>query len=90
MKIKDAMGRNRQLKLLKPNDGQKMLGVWLSPDGSNNKQIEVMREITTSWAEKARTGFMRKTDAWQAMIMTVTKKLEYPLIALTLTEQECN
>ena len=90
LKIKDIVGRNTQLNLLKPSEGQKMLGVWLSPDGSNDKQIEVMRGITTSWAEKARTGYMSKTDAWQAITMTVMKKLEYPLIALTLTEQECN
>ena len=76
------------LRLLKPTEAQKMLGVWLAPDGNNDKQVEVMRAITTKWAEKARTGFMNRHDMWQALTMTVMKKLEYPLIVLKLTEKE--
>ena len=31
-----------------------------------------------------------KKDAWQALTKIIMKKLEYPLLALTLTEDECN
>ena len=40
LKIKDVRGINSQLKLLKPTEAQKMLGVWLSPDGSNDKKLK--------------------------------------------------
>ena len=89
LRIKDAQGINRPLKLLQPNEAQKMLGVWLAPDGNNEKQIEVMRDKAVKWAEKVRTGHTTKSDAWQALTMSIMKKLDYSLIALTLTEQEC-
>ena len=50
-----------------------MLGLWLAPDGNNDKQIEVMRGITGKWVEKARTGSMNRNDAWQALTMTPLK-----------------
>ena len=49
-----------------------------------------MREVTVKWAEKVRTGAIDKRDAWQALTLTIMKKLEYPLLALTLTEKECD
>ena len=66
-----------------------MLGVLLSPDGSNDKQIEVMRGITSRWSERVHTGSMSRNDAWQALIMTIMKKIGYYLIELILTEQDC-
>ena len=65
-----------------------MSGLWLDPDGNNKKQITVMREVTVKWVEKVRTGAIDKRDAWQALTQTIMKKLEYPLLALTLTEDE--
>ena len=67
-----------------------MLGVWFAPDGNNTKQVEEMRASNIVWAEKVRTGVIDRRDAWQALTLTVMKKLEYPLLALTLTKEECN
>ena len=33
---------------------------------------------------------MHRRDAWQALTVTIMKKVEYPLLALTLSEAECN
>ena len=49
-----------------------------------------MREKTVKWAERVRAGCIERRDAWQALTMTSMKRLEYPLLALTLTELECN
>ena len=49
-----------------------------------------MREVTVKLAEKVRTGAIDKRDAWQALTLTILEKLEYPLLALTLTEGECD
>ena len=88
--IKDVNGNTVELKQLAANEAQKMLGVWLAPDGNNDKQVVEMRKTTVKWAEKVRTGCIDRRDAWQALTLTVMKKLEYPLQALTLTEKECD
>ena len=87
--IKDKDGNPTELIQLVSYESQKMLGVWLAPDGNNDKQIEEMRASNVMWAEKVRTGVIDRRDAWQALTLTVMKKLEYPLIALTLTEKDC-
>ena len=66
------------------------MGVWLAPDGNNKKQVEEMRASPIEWTEKARTGCIDRRDVWQALNMTIMKNLEYPLLALTLSEAECN
>ena len=62
--IKDAERQNRTLRLLEPSESQKMLGVWLAPDGNNCKQIVEMRLSSTQWAERVRTGAISPSDAW--------------------------
>ena len=88
--IKDVDGNIVELAQLAADEAQKMLGVWLAPDGNNEKQVSEIRKTTVQWAEKVRTGCIDRRDAWQALTLTVMKKLEYPLQALTLTEKECD
>jgi len=66
-----------------------MLGVYLAMDGSNDVQVQQMREVAEKWNEKVRVGHLTRYDAWLALQSTVMKKLEYPLLALTLSENEC-
>ena len=75
---------------LAANEAQKMLGVWLAPDDNNTKQIEEMGASNIVCTEKIKIGIIDRRDAWQALNLTVIKKLEYPLLALTLTEEELN
>ena len=88
--VKNAEGLRQKIKQLASNEAQKMLGVWLAPDGNNVKQVEEMRRKSIEWGEKIRTGMVDKRDAWLAMKSTIMKTLEYPLLALTLSENECN
>ena len=88
--LKNSEGEVVSLKQLAADEAQKMLGVWLAPDGNNRKQVEEMRASTVKWAERVRTGCIDRSDAWLALTMTIMKKLEYALPALTLTEEECN
>ena len=90
LSIKDSGGIDRKLVQLASWEAQKMLGVWLAPDGNNKKQIEEMRKQSVEWGSKVKTGAICRQDAWRAMNMTIMKTLEYPLVALTLTEKECD
>ena len=88
--VKDMNGINTQLQLLHPHEAKCMLGVFLAIDGSNDVQIKHMRGVAERWFEQVRVGHLSRYDAWLAFNSTVMKTLEYPLLALTLTEAECN
>lgn len=49
-----------------------------------------MRVTIVAWGVNFRTGTIGRQDAWQALTLTFTKKLEYPLLPLTLTDDECD
>ena len=87
--IKDATGIATELVQLASWEAQKMLRVWLVPDGNNKRQAEEMRKTALEWRDKVRTGAIDQQDAWKAMNMTIMKTFEYPLVALTLIEKEC-
>ena len=58
-------------------------------DGNNVTQIDHMRRVADEWYEKVRVGHLTRFDAWTAFNTTIMKSLEYPLLALTLTDDEC-
>ena len=87
--VKDLKGKQTQLQLLDPHEAKRMLGVFLAIDGSNDVQIKQMRKVAEVWYEKVRVGHLSRYDAWLALQSTVMKTIEYPLLALTLTEAEC-
>ena len=88
--VKDMAGKETQLQLLNPHEAKRMLGVFLAIDGSNDVQIKHMRRVAEVWYDQIRVGHLSRYDAWSALQSTVMKTLEYPLLALTLTEAECS
>jgi len=52
-------------------------------------QIKHMRRVAEVWYEKVRVGHLSRYDAWLALNPKVMKTLQYPLLALTLDEDEC-
>ena len=87
--VDDGSGRRHVIKRLSPEEAQEMLGVWIAPDGNCRRAVAEMTAQAQTWAEQVRTGFIRREDAYLSLQMTVMKKLEYPLTALSLTEAEC-
>ena len=53
--IKGTEGNIVKLVQLVADEDHKMLGVWLTLDGNNLKQVAEMRATTNKWAEKLRT-----------------------------------
>ena len=88
--VKDMEGQDTQLEILNPNEAKRMLGVFLTMDGSNDVQIAQMRKAADVWYEQVRVGHLSRFDAWTALQSTVMKTLQYPLLATTLTGKECN
>ena len=88
--VKDMLGDGIELESLNPHEAKRMLGVFLAMDGSNTVQIKHMRKVAVGWYEKVRVGHLSRIDAWLALHSTIMKTLEYPLLAVTLKEAECN
>jgi hypothetical protein len=55
---KDKDGNVMQLKYLKSHEAQEMLGVFLSPNGSNEKQIEIFTGKMEKYSEMIHTGHL--------------------------------
>ena len=51
--------------------------------------INFLRLAAVNWAAKLRIGRSSQAEAWKALNTTMSRKLMYPLPALTLTEKEC-
>ena len=61
--IKDGNAQQCELEQLAANEAQKMLGVWLAPDGNNTRQVEEMSKQTIEWAEKVMIGAIDRRDS---------------------------
>ena len=48
-----------------------------------------MRIKAEVWQDKVRTGHLNQLDAWLALNTTAMNSLEYPLLATTLSIEEC-
>ena len=73
-----------------PSDmASRILGVWLAPNGDSTTQTKELLALTTAWADRVRTGHLKQGDAWTYHQTTIQKSLEYPLLATTLSEEQC-
>ena len=86
---KDKDGIRRELKYLPSNQSEEMLGVFLSPDGSNDRQIKKLKTKTKELGELVRTGHLDRHESWTTLTHVAMKSIEYALPALTLSEKEC-
>jgi hypothetical protein len=86
----NADGTITQLEQLEPTESRETLGVFLSPDGTNDEAASQLRKKASEWSNLVLTGHLSVEDVRRAMDTTVIKSLEYPLPALTLTEKQCH
>jgi hypothetical protein len=89
LSVKDCNGNIIQLEHLPPNVAQCTLGVRLTLDGNNVDEIQHLCSVAEKWQALVRTGHLQCHEAWYALTAMVMKTIEYPLLALTLTEKEC-
>ena len=86
--VRDADGQMKTLPRLEPHEAIETLGIFISMDGNNEKQVEKLRDKAETYAEHTRTGFLTKEEAWHSLHSTVMKTLEYPMEAMSLTRQQ--
>jgi hypothetical protein len=77
------------LERLEVDKAHTTLGVDTAPDGNMYQQVGKMRSLAEKWADQIWTGRLSQADAWVALWSMIMKTLEYPLLATTLTKQQC-
>ena len=77
------------LKRLQASEAMEMLGIYISPSGNQSKQVEAMRQITDTWADRFQFGYLRRGEVCTALKTTIAERIEYPLQALALSPKEC-
>jgi hypothetical protein len=76
------------LKRLEPQEANETLGIYLAMDRNQLEEVKSLREKTSAFAKKIRTGMIQKDEAWQALHTTIMKTLEYPMPAINLSKQQ--
>ena len=66
-----------------------MVGVILAPDGSQGKQAEELKRRARRWASYIKSAHLGHEATWKALHTTILKSIEYPLVACTLSKQDC-
>ena len=65
-----------------------MLGVFLAPDGNDQRQFDYLMDKSIHLRECIRTGHVQKHEAWLSMKTMALKSIEYPLPALNLSQKQ--
>ena len=81
----DTSEKRQKIKQLDVSDTYETLGVFIAADGNHREQLKIMKEQARNWADRIRTSFLSENESVQALHSTILKKLEYPLLAMTLS-----
>ena len=88
--IKDTHEVRDKVRQLEFNESYETLGVLLAADGNQDDQYKELCEWTANWADRLRISFLSESETVQAIQTSIMKKLEYPLLAMTLTREQCD
>jgi hypothetical protein len=90
IEIQDCTGTVKILEHLETSEARRTLGVRLAPDGNNQAEVLFLKERVNNWADRIQTGHLPRRFVWESMHTTIIKSIQYPLLATTMTEAECN
>ena len=87
--VLDKDKRKYSLDRLPCSKAAEMLGVWMTMNGDRKKQIEELRSKVIKWASLVRSGKCSQEVVWHSFKITISKQIEFVLLAHTFTEEEC-
>jgi hypothetical protein len=89
--IRDTSGAERvELERLEVDEARETLGVFIAMDGNQEDQTQSLWEKANKWADQVRTGRFSHAEAWFSLQYCIMKSLEYPLMATSLSKEQCN
>jgi hypothetical protein len=81
-------GENEELTRLEPNEARKTLGIMIAMDGNQKAEVEFLRNKADIFANYIRCSALDKNDTWQALNTVFMKVIEYPMAAISLTDNK--
>jgi len=75
---------------LLPSEARRTLGIRLAPDGNNQDELQYLIETARSWQTSMSAAKVTHSAAEFGLRQVILRKLDYPLVATTFTQQECN
>jgi hypothetical protein len=89
--IRDIPGHGREaLERLEVDEARETLGVFIAMDGNQQAQTKELWRKANTWADQVRAGRFTHAEAWFSLQFCVMKSLEYPLMATSLSKEQCN
>ena len=88
LKVRDKTGTLQSLQRLPHHESKEMVGVVLALDGNHNGEVKKLRRKTSEWASKITRSPIDRDETWVALKHTISKTVEYPLAATTLTPKQ--
>ena len=86
----DLQGKSSALRRLECDTAERLLGVMLCPEDNGEAMTDFLRTKADTWAEHAKTKPINTTLAWTGLKAGIMKSLEWPLVATTITESQCD
>jgi hypothetical protein len=65
------------------------LGIMIRPDVKMHDEVKLLKQAALKWCDGIRTKPLHPTKAWYSMEATIMRTLEYPLVATTMTREQC-
>ena len=79
-------GNMQTLPRLEPHEAAKQLGFFTAPDGNMRQQILHLKGKAETFADNLNAqGMLNRNQVWTSFTHTISKTLEYPMSATTLT-----
>ena len=79
----DTNDERQIVEQLDASSAYETLGVWIATDGNHTKELKVLKDTACEWADRIWVSLLSESS--RAVHATIVKKLEYPLLAMTLT-----
>ena len=89
LQTRDWDGTQQPLNRKEVSEAFETLGVWIAPDGQQDTAFLKLKTKAENWASKIQKAKLQHTDVYYAWVSTITKSLEYPLPALSLSKDQC-
>jgi hypothetical protein len=90
--IQESPTKRNTIYQFDPYEAAETLGIWLAPDGNNQRAIKEMTITSKTWADRVcLVGYLSPNEPWLSYSSVVSKTLEYPPIgATTLSKAQCD
>ena len=88
LEVRNKKGDIEALRYLRQDEAMEMLGVHLAPNGSEKKQLTVMREKSEEWSRSIKDSYLSRYEVWTAFTTGILKSLEYPLAATSFSQTQ--